>query len=211
MMKIKILLLSSLLFSSLLLTGKDERIASFPPSKEFASEFKKPDWLQYGFRIGVNVPLHKQFYVNTDFRKLFSAEFGAYVRAGKYVYAELGFGYAFNKSRFIWERDTFETALEFRFLQIPLKIVGVVPMGEIFTLEPGIGIIYQPLIQTNKNLYFSQKENLNKHHFLLTAGLGIKVYFFTLDIHYRYGFTPYLKKSAIKKPAFIHIALGFQF
>lgn len=179
------------------------------------SSKKKPDFLQYGFRLGFNIPLSKQITPLLSPKRILSAEFGLFARAGKYVFAELGFGYTFQKNTFLFIKDTteygtFDEIVEVRSLQIPIGAVGVIDLGEIVTLLPRVGLIYQPVIQVTKNLLGHDRTNLTKHQLLLTAGLGLKVFFFTLDISYRYACFPAFKTIPSNKASYINISLGFQ-
>lgn len=176
---------------------------------------KKPEFLQYGFRLGVNLPLSKEFTSFLTAKRSFSAEFGFFARAGKLVFGELGFGYTFQKNTFEFVKDTteygtFDEIVEIRSLQIPIKVVGVIEFNEFFSFLPHAGIIYQPVIQVTKNLLGQDRNNLTKHQLLLTTGFGVKVFFFTLDIEYRLALFPYFKTLPSNRGSYLNISLGFQ-
>jgi hypothetical protein len=53
------------------------------------------NWYQFGFRVSTQVPLVRA-YSNEDYlENLRTPHFGAYFRAGKYVYGEIGIGYQY--------------------------------------------------------------------------------------------------------------------
>lgn len=171
---------------------------------------------RYGFRIGAAIPFSKQFSTEWTAKRVLAADFGIFVKIGKYVFADIGFGYAFQKNRFAVPKDStrydnFDETVELRYLQIPLKLSGEIALGETVMLQPHAGLIYQPLIHVTKNVLNFTKKTLINQHFLLTAGLGLKVRFITLDIAYRYSFRPYVKNDTYGKGSALHIAVGFQF
>lgn len=198
---------------------ESDSLKFFPPlSQEIsaAAPGNQIPYLQYGFKLGFNIPLSKEFTNTLKAKNSLSAEFGIYARAGKYVYGEIGFGYTFYKNTFQLEQDStmyesFEEIVELRYLQIPIKIVGNIKLSDNITFQPFAGFIYQPLIGVSDNVMGHSKNTLSRHPFFFTGGLGIKVYFITLDIAYRQSLTTYFHKKASKKPSFINILLGFQF
>ena len=177
---------------------------------------KKESLFQFGFRLGANIPLSKSITENLQAKKSFSAEFCFFARAGKFVFGELGFGYHFHKNTFGILQDStqffedFNDVVELRYLQIPVRAVGKVPLGENVDLLPAVGLLYQPLIHVSKNVLDHGKHNLSKHQLSLTAGIGIKVYFVTLEVAYRHAFQSYFKNEKSLKPSYISILVGFQ-
>ena len=171
---------------------------------------------RFGLRIGCNLPFSKNIGEDLTASKILSAEFSGFVKIGKYVFADIGLGYAFQKNRFAIISDStdygqFDDIMEFRYLQIPIRVTGDIPLGKKVSFQPHAGIIYQPLIQVTSNVLGLNKGSMNKHPFLFTGGIGIKVYFVTLDLSYRYFFQTYLKNSHIKKPSCFNITIGFQY
>lgn len=177
---------------------------------------RKPSFMQYGFRLGANIPLSKSITENLAAKKIFSGEFGIFVRFGKYVYGETGFGYLFQKNTFEVAPDTssyiggFDEIVELRYLQIPLRAVGDITLSENVSLQPHVGVLYQPLIQVTDNYINQHKDNLTRHLFLFTGGIGIKVYFMTFDLSFRQSFQTYFNGRSSKKQSFINLLIGFQ-
>ena len=91
MRKIRIILL----FVVALVASGSAAVAA-PPS-DWSRLVKEASWLQYGFRLGVNISLESKYSETDKLDKLLSAEFGAFARFGKIVYGEIGFGYMFHK------------------------------------------------------------------------------------------------------------------
>jgi hypothetical protein len=176
----------------------------------------KPSLIQWGFRVGTNFALTKDLSVNDYMDKLVSGEFGAFIRVGRYVYAEVGIGYMFNKGTFEMDIDTLSVSgakevIEARYLQVPIKLVGYIPIVSKIAIQPHVGVIYQPLIKVTDNNFNYTMNNLQKNQFLATAGLGVKLFFVTVDISYRQSLQTFFSDRDSKKPAFINLMVGFQF
>ena len=176
----------------------------------------KPSLIQWGFRVGTNFALTKDLSINDYMDKLVSGEFGAFIRVGRYIYAESGIGYMFNKGTFEMDIDTLSVngareVIEARYLQIPIKLVGYIPIVSKIAIQPHVGIIYQPLIKVTDNDFNYTMNNLQKNQFLATAGLGVKLFFVTIDLSYRQSLQTFFSDRDSKKPAFINLMVGFQF
>ncbi|MDL2312217.1 hypothetical protein LJC68_05015 [Bacteroidales bacterium OttesenSCG-928-B11] len=168
-----------------------------------------------GFRIGCNIPLTHQFSENRTSTRMFSPDFAGYFRVGKLVFGEIGIGYTFQKNRFAIDQgtgvyDKYDEIVEMRFLQIPLRAVGEFELGEFFSLQPSVGFIYQPLLHVNDNVLGYSKKNLTNHYFVLTAGVGFSVYFFSFELSYRHFLQNWVPKSDVKRQSTLHLSLGFQ-
>ncbi|MBP5710694.1 MAG: outer membrane beta-barrel protein [Bacteroidales bacterium] len=207
MRKIRIILL----FVVALMASGSAAVAA-PPS-DWSRLVKEASWLQYGFRLGVNISLESKYSETDKLDKLLSAEFGAFARFGKIVYGEIGFGYMFHKG-------TYETAIlpaagtervESRFLQIPIKAVAYLPVSNKVAFLPNFGVAYQPLIHVTKNSIGYDKSSINPHSFIFMAGTGLKIHFVTIDLAYKKNLTSFFKDRKSAKPSFFSIMLGFQF
>jgi hypothetical protein len=168
-----------------------------------------------GFRIGMNFPFTRGFSDDWTSTRIFSPDFGGYFRVGEIVFGEAGIGYTFQKNRFAVDLgsgayDQFDEVVEMRFLQIPIRAVGEFRIKKIFSLQPALGFIYQPLLQVSDNLIGFSKNNLTNHYFILTAGLGFAIYFFTFELSFRQFLQNWMPESRMKKPSYLHFALGFQ-
>ncbi|MEG1555576.1 MAG: hypothetical protein RR356_02480 [Bacteroidales bacterium] len=190
------------------------RESAWPKYKPSAHD----SWYQYGFRLGFNFPLNRDYSKEDQLTKLFSGEFGVYFRAGKYVYGEIGMGYMFHKGTYYTEMDTNSSVVysgknivETRYLQIPIKAVGYIPFKKNFAFQPSIGIIYQPLIQVAKNNIGYTRDNITRHQFLFTGGVGFKLYFVTIDISYRQMLRNFFSDKPSNKPKYLNLQIGFQF
>lgn len=167
-------------------------------------------WIQYGFRIGYNFALDSKYSATDVLSQSQSAEFGGYIRLGKIIYGEIGLGYMFHKGTYDTQLIQNER-IETRYLQIPLKVVGYLPLGEKFALTPNIGVIYQPLLKVTKNEIDYNRSTLTNQQFYFTGGLGLKIKFVTVDVAYRKAFCPFFSDKASKKNSFCNVSLGFQF
>ena len=171
---------------------------------------------RFGFRVGANVPFSKQITTVYKAKSLLSVEFGGFVRIGKHVFGELGLGYAFQKNKIDAQLDPnnqwdFDEVVEFRYLQIPILLVGEINIGKMVTILPHAGVIYQPLLKVTENVLSLEKQEFVKHPFLFSGGVGVKVHFVTLSLSYRHAFRPYLLNSSAAKPSYLNISVGFQF
>lgn len=174
-------------------------------------------WYQVGFKIGANMPVVRDYSIDGDYLQgLGSADFNAFFRAGKYIYGEVGLGYTFLKGTYSksdasgtpqYENELVET----RYLQIPVKIVGYLPLGKTLALMPHVGIIYQPLLHVTDNEINFSKTTIDKNMTLLTTGLDLKIGFIVFGANYRYSFRNFFKDKDGKTPQFVNICAGFQF
>lgn len=168
-----------------------------------------------GFRIGCNVPLTHEFSDDLSSTRIFSPDFNGFFRVGKVVFGEIGIGYTFQKNRFAIDQgsgpyDKYDEIVEMRFLQIPIRAVGEFRIKDILSLQPALGVIYQPLLHVNDNVLNFSKENLVNHYFLLTAGVGFTVYFFSFELSYRHFLQNWVPKSGVKRQSMIHFSIGFE-
>lgn len=185
-----------------------------PYTADFNQKRDNTPLIPFGFRVGYNFPFEKM-YSNTDkLERLFSAEFGAFVHLGKIVYAEIGFGYGFHKGHYysslignLADRDI----VEVRYLQIPIKTVGYIPVTSKFTMFPAVGLLYQPTIQISKNYIGYSSHNITQHQLLWTVSLAMKLYFVYAEIAYKNALTPFFSDRKSAKPNFLTISLGFSF
>lgn len=181
---------------------------------ELSSQKSSISWLQLGFRVGYNFSLLDKYAPTDEMTKLFSGEFGAFVRLGKFVYFETGIGYFFHKGHYA---STYITpplsneVVETRFLQIPLKAVGCIGLKNKFAFFPAAGVLYQPLIQVSKNYISYSKDNISPHQFLFSASIGVRISFFYAEIGYRKSLTPFFSDRKSNKPSYLSLMLGFMF
>ena len=177
-------------------------------------------WWQWGFKIGANFT-GKHVIAQEDLSAglyeyklngLFCGEFSAYFRAGKYVFGEIGFGYQFQKTRFKTTMPVSEETMpvELRYLQIPIRAVAYLPVSELVTLMPSVGIIYQPLIQVTENQIALSKDNIRRHACYWSAGAGIKIHFITIDLAYRKSFLSYFSDRKSTKEGYFNVQIGVQ-
>ena len=177
-------------------------------------------WWQWGFKIGANFT-GKHVIAQEDLSAglyeyklngLFCGEFSAYFRAGKYVFGEIGFGYQFQKTRFKTTMPVSEETMpvELRYLQIPIRAVAYLPVSQLVTLMPSVGIIYQPLIQVTENQIALSKDNIRRHACYWSAGAGIKIHFITIDLAYRKSFLSYFSDRKSTKEGYFNVQIGVQ-
>lgn len=167
----------------------------------------------YGFKIGYNLPFQKQYSFSDSLTNSVSAEFGAFFRAGKYVYGEIGFNYMFHKTTFNTFMDgaPIDAFAELRYLQIPIKAVAYLPVGDEIAFMPNVGVIYQPLVALKNNDAFYNKSTIQTNQFVLTAGLGFRLHFFSFEVNYRHLLRDFYVNKPGKRPNFLNLVLGFQF
>lgn len=178
--------------------------------------FSQDNWYQFGFKVSTNIPANRNYSNVGDYlESLVSADFGGFFRAGKYVCGEIGLGYTFYKGTYSCDNATTSynnEKVETRYLQLPIKVVGYVPLGQgQSAILPYVGIIYQPLIQVTDNEIDFSKTTIEKNMTLFTAGLDLKFGFIVLGANYRYSFQNFFKNKEGKKPQYVNFCVGFQF
>lgn len=171
------------------------------------------NWYQIGFKISTSFPTNREYSSSGDYLSgLMNADFGVFFRAGKYLYGEVGLGYAFYKGDYSNELLGYkDVRVETRHLQIPVKIVGDVTMGRVSSFLPFVGIIYQPILKVTDNEINFSKNTLNKNMTLLTAGFDFKFGPIVLGVNYRYGLMNFFQNKEGKHPQYVNICAGFQF
>ena len=173
-------------------------------------------WYQYGLKIGTSFPVERQYSFAGDYLSgLRNAEFVGFFRAGKYVYGEIGFGYTFYKCDFDFMlSDTLalyrDERVRMHHLQIPVKVVGNVPLSKSVTFLPYAGIIYQPLVKVKDNNIGFSMRNLTTNPVLFTTGFDLKFGPIVLGINYRYSCQKFFQNKEGKHPQYINICAGFQ-
>ena len=187
------------------------------PMLSFSSDdMELEDYLQYGVRIGTDLNLTSKWLSDQDHIKShLSAMFGAYVRGGyKYIFAETGLEYIFHKCNYeTWNTEGVPMGaetVESRYLQVPVKVVGVVKAGEIFAFLPYAGIVYKPLIHCSKNDIGYGKSTLTRHQCQLTAGLDVRIKFVLVGIGYKYNLKSCFSDRNSIRQQFLTITLGVQ-
>ncbi len=174
------------------------------------------DYLQYGVRIGTDINLSSKWISDLDYQKRhLSAQFGFYVRGGyRFIFAETGLEYTFHKCFYeTWTPDGLPIAsetVESRYLQIPLKAVGLIKAGNICAFLPYAGIIYKPLIHCSKNDINYGKATLTRHQCQFTAGLELRIKFVTIGAGYQYNLMPFFSDRKSVRQQFLSINLGVQ-
>ncbi|MBR4638245.1 MAG: hypothetical protein IKO81_06330 [Bacteroidales bacterium] len=172
------------------------------------------NWYQFGFRVSTQVPLVRA-YSNEDYlENLRTPHFGAYFRAGKYVYGEIGIGYQYFKGRFavnLHNGETMNDLVETRYLVIPIKAVGDVPITKKIAFMPHLGILYQPLLKVTDNILGYSKENIENQWVMLTTGFDFRFSFITIGADYRYSFQHFFQNKEGRRPQYAGITLGVIF
>lgn len=174
------------------------------------------NWYQYGFKIGTSFPIERQYSFDGDYLSgLRNADFGIFFRAGKYVYGEVGFGYTFHKCDFDFMIT--DTSARYRdervtmhYLQIPVKVVGAVPLSRTVSFLPYAGIIYQPLVKVKDNNIGFSMLNLTTNPVLVTTGFDLKFGPIVLGVNYRYSIQNFFRNKEGKHPQYINICAGVQ-
>lgn len=171
------------------------------------------NWYQIGFKISTSFPTNRDYSIGGDYISgLMNADFGVFFRAGKYVYGEVGLGYAFYKGDYSNELLEYkDVRVETRHLQIPVKVVGNIEMGRVSSFLPYVGIIYQPILKVTANEINFNKNTLSKNMTLLTAGFDFKFGPIVLGVNYRYGLMNFFQNKEGKHPQYVNICAGFQF
>ena len=181
-----------------------------------STEKELDDFLQYGIHIGTDLNLTNKWVSDGDHMKThLNAMFGFYIRGGyKFIFAETGLEYAFHKSQF----ETWNAAgllsgaetVESRYLQVPVKVVGLIHVGKVCSFLPYAGIVYKPLIHCSKNDIGYGKGTLTKHQCQLTAGLDFRIKFILVGVGYKYNLMPFFSDRKSVKQQFLAITLGVQ-
>ena len=172
------------------------------------------NWYQVGFRVTTQVPLVRA-YSNVDYlSNLRTPHFGAYFRAGKYVYGEVGIGYQYFKSRFNvsnGDGTSKNDLVETRYLVIPIKAVGDVEITKKIRFMPHVGILYQPLLKVTDNILGYSKENIENQWVLFATGFDFRFSFITIGADYRYSFQKYFPGKEGRNPQYAGISVGVIF
>lgn len=179
-----------------------------------ALALRAQNWYQIGFKISSKVPLVRQ-YSSVDYAaSVRSLQFGGYFRAGKYVYGEVGIGYEYIKGYFIHtmpDGNSLEDLVENRYLVIPIKAVGDVPITKSISFLPYAGILYNPLLKVTENTIGYSKENIEVHGTQLTTGFDFRLKFVTLGVDYRLSFQHFFRNKEGRLPQFIGFNVGVIF
>lgn len=181
-----------------------------------AGAAQQQNWYQVGFKISASFPTNRIYSVQNHYlSSLTAADFGAFFRAGKYVYGEVGFGYAFYKGDYTQHApdgsNIYEPArVELRHLQIPVKAVGNIPLTRSLSLLPFAGIIWQPLVKITGNDIGFDKNTVKTNSVLLTSGFDFKIGPIVLGVNYRYSLTRFFQNIEGKHPQYVNVCVGFQ-
>jgi len=172
------------------------------------------NWYQFGFRVSTQIPLVRAYSYEDYLSNVRTPHFGVYFRAGKYVYGEIGLGYQYFKGRYevnMHNGETKNDLVETRYLVIPIKAVGDVPIAKKISFMPQVGILYEPLLKVTENILGYDKTNIESQWVLLTAGFDFRFGFITVGADYRYSFQHFFKNKPGRKPQFAGITLGVIF
>ena len=172
------------------------------------------NWYQVGFRVSTQFPLVRA-YSNEDYlSNLRTPHFGAYFRAGRYVYGEIGLGYQYFKGRFevnLHNGESINDLVETRYLVIPIKAVGDVPITKKISFMPQVGISYQPLLKVTENILGYDKTNIESQWVLFTAGFDFRFGFITIGADYRLSMQHYFRNKDGRRPQYAGITAGVIF
>lgn len=172
------------------------------------------NWYQVGFRVSTQFPLVRA-YSNEDYlSNLRTPHFGAYFRAGRYVYGEIGLGYQYFKGRFevnLHNGESINDLVETRYLVIPIKAVGDVPITKKISFMPQVGISYQPLLKVTENILGYDKTNIESQWVLFTAGFDFRFGFITIGADYRLSLQHYFRNKDGRRPQYAGITAGVIF
>lgn len=172
------------------------------------------NWYQLGIKVGTQIPLVRQYSDDDYLVTLRTPQVAFFFRAGMYVYGEVGIGYQYFRSRFEATQPNGEVLSDFvetRYLVLPFKAVGDVPITKKISFMPFVGVLYQPLLHVSENLLGYSKKNIENHWALLTTGFDFKFGFISLGVDYRYSFQNYFKNKDGKKPQYIGITVAAVF
>lgn len=172
------------------------------------------NWYQFGFRISTQIPLVRAYSYEDYLTNLRTPHFGVYFRAGKYVYGEIGLGYQYFKSRFevnLHNGESINDLVETRYLIIPIKAVGEVPITKKITFMPNVGISYQPLLKVTENILGYDKTNIESQWVLFTTGFDFRFGFITIGADYRLSLQHYFRNKEGRLPQYAGITVGVTF
>ncbi len=173
-------------------------------------------WCQYGLKVGTSFPTNRNYSVDGDLlQALSTADFGLFFRAGQFVYGEVGIGYTFLKGNYGKQAGNGDYLFNGIYvathhLQIPVKLVGNIPVGRSSAFLPHAGIIYQPLLKVSENSIGFSKSTLSCNPVLLTAGLDLRFGPIVLGASYRYSLHTFFQNKEGKHPRYINICAGIQ-
>ena len=172
------------------------------------------NWYQIGFRVSTQIPLVRAYSYEDYLSNLRTPHFGVYFRAGKYVYGEIGLGYQYFKGRFevnLHNGETINDLVETRYLVIPIKAVGDVPITKKISFMPQVGILYQPLLKVTENILGYDKTNIESQWVLFTTGFDFRFGFLTIGADYRLSLQHYFRNKDGRLPQYAGITVGVIF
>ena len=172
------------------------------------------NWYQIGFRVSTQIPLVRAYSYEDYLSNLRTPHFGVYFRAGKYVYGEIGLGYQYFKGRFevnLHNGESINDLVETRYLVIPIKAVGDVPITKKISFMPQVGILYQPLLKVTENILGYDKTNIESQWVLFTTGFDFRFGFLTIGADYRLSLQHYFRNKDGRLPQYAGITVGVIF
>lgn len=175
---------------------------------------KAQNWYQLGFKISSKVPLVRSYSPNDYASSVRSLQFGGFFRAGKYVYGEVGIGYEYFKGYYIHTTGTgekLEDLVESRYLVIPVKAVGEVPVTKSIFFMPYLGVLYNPLLKVTDNVLGYSKNNIENHWVQFTTGFDFRLKFVTIGVDYRLSFQRFFQNQEGRLPQFVGFNVGVVF
>jgi hypothetical protein len=139
---------------------------------------------------------------------------GLNLRIGDRVYLQPGGFWSQQGSRLVTTDDLgdieFQDDLDINFIKVPVLLGYKLVDGYGFALRIGAGGVANFLVDVKDNPFGKTRDDFNDTTFGLRAGLGMDIFFLTLDVDYEYGISHYFTDGS-EKQQMLSFALGIKF
>ncbi|MBO4581501.1 MAG: hypothetical protein J5701_04345 [Bacteroidales bacterium] len=160
------------------------------------SAFSQQRLVQFGIDFGFDVPLYQKTY-GSQFKinQSLNFEIGAFARAGRQFYGQLGLYYFINKLQVTNLNTQSDSPIELGQLYVPALFVYGLPWGKknMFTVKAGIA--YQGLVRLTDNKIDFTKNDIRCHNLNFMTGVGLEISNITFNITYKKACLPLGKES----------------
>ncbi len=152
--------------------------------------------VRVGLDFGFDIPLHQKSYgTQYNIDQSLNFEIGAYARAGKRIYGQIGLYYYINKLQVTRLYTGDASPVELGQLCVPALLVCGIPWGKnnMFTLKAGAE--YRGIVRLTDNKIAFNKEQLRIHNLDITGGIGVEIKNISINACYRKSIKPLGKTS----------------
>lgn len=147
--------------------------------------------VHFGLDFGFDIPLHQKSYGSQfSIDQSLNFEIGAFVRAGKGLYGQVGLYYYINKLQVTNTSTGGSSPVELGQLCVPALLVYGIPWGKsnMFTLKAGVE--YRGIVRLTENKIAFGKDQLRIHNMDITGGIGVEIKNVSINAYYRKSIKP---------------------